>query len=231
MLFVLRKFFPYATNRDGLSSVADSFVLNTAESDQEFLVSDRIEHHRAIDNQREYFTLHRLWVGRKDGLIRRYELTNPYFRQTVLLDDVKPNADLVEDDLRYAPPFWTRFSMTSNPVPFAVILSSLAFAIGVVVWWPFAVVRGMPAMERLRSRLWKGYKVVAVVVVVCLLALALLTMGGQGHPPPIIVALVAATYAGLGLVLAACLILGSYVVPPAATVLARFGRAKRGTGL
>ena len=208
LVFVLQKFFPHERSQQALIASLNSFVPQPELSNAQFIVLER----REIHNYESLVTWHLLWVSREDGLIRKYEGTNPYLPPRVVsLEYVDTKRILSHDDLWHGAAFLDRYSMHSHTMSFAAGLGALAFAIGCALWSVLALTSEPRLIDRIRARLWRAYKVIVAAIVVSLVALTVVSIGGGGHPPPIIIALVAGPYAAIGLVLAACLIFSSYI--------------------
>jgi hypothetical protein len=141
----------------------------------------------------------RVWVLSKDQSIVRWEgLQGGEVIRFVEIASQEINPALADDDLSYAVPLFTRFSLQNNPKVFVAGLF-IACALAGMLFWSWLLARAGD-IERTRRRLWRFQLWTFGVGAVVLAALAILASIGRdtGHPPAILLVFVLAIWcAGL----------------------------------
>lgn len=221
LIFVLRRFFPEATTRDKLEGILRLFSPVADATDTRFYVLERLDN--SPNGARDGYSIrHRLWVSREDGLIRKYEMSSPFPPKYVVeLNHVDTANAPSEDDLRHAAPIFARFSMSNHPRNFIVGLWLLALLTGSIVWLAPGLLKGQEFIKEYRKYAWRLYWTIVAVALVCLVALGVLSIGAGGHPPAIVGVFILGAYCAVGLIILACLVLGSYLAQPIANILRR----------
>ena len=229
-LLVLQKIFAVGGTLDEIRQTYRLFSRNPELSDRQFIVLDQIEAFPQSDPSISVVRTRRLWVARRDGLIRKYEelrsnVPENLARTVVALDYVNTARSPSQEELWYTAPLAARYSLGNHPAIVTGVLAGVTFAIGCALWLSVGLRISSGVVQRVRRRLWKVYKVIVAVLLGLLILMAVVASGGSGHPPPIVYVLVAAGYSAIGLLLAACLIFSSYFTDSLAQYMRRRRKA------
>ena len=181
-----------------------SYKLSNALSTPEYSVFERFD---AYEKNGE-----RLWVLNASRSIVKYEgLTGGDVVRFVEITSRELNRPLADADLWYDAPLSARFSLANNPMVFIVGLHIAAGIFGALVWgWLLARAPAIEDVLRKRGRLWRWVLWSFGGITIALAALAVLTAGGGGHPPAIVIVWVLGLWCAVGFGVMACFILASY---------------------
>ena len=155
----------------------------------------------------------RIRVTAADGAIMRYEgLYDGVVRGYVEITGRQVGLPLEEEDLAYAVPVVSRYSLQNNRPVFLGGLFLLTALAGTAFWaWRFRRAEHWYDVVTLRRQLWRLFAWAFGGVAAVLGFLAAITWGGSGHPPAIFFVIGLAVLAGIGFGLIACFLLSSHL--------------------
>jgi len=197
---------------DGLAARALSAFLRSAQTEDQARGTLRsmqvVEDGADIVLQRQHASpvgtdvVNRVWVRRAEGFVIRAEETwNGRVAWSATLIKVRANPLLTQADLAETAPFFQRYSLQTRPRAFTGGLTAVAFAAGLIL---------SVAWRRQRNwrRIWLNYAKGIGAVIASLAVLSVLSLGGGGHPPAIIVPVILGMYAALAALALAAFMLG-----------------------
>jgi len=202
-----------AGHPDGLAARALSPFLRGAQTEGQ--ARDVLRSMEVVENGAEVIMLQRqrkspagtsvverVWVRKADSfVIRSEEIWDGRLASSATLVEARANPTLTQADLVERAPFFQRYSLKTQPTVFTGGLAAVSFLFGL------ALSLGWRRPRNWR-RIWLVYAKGIGIAIVLLAVLTLLSLGGGGHPPAIIVPMILGLLAGVAALALAALMLG-----------------------